>query len=104
MKYFIYVIRCKDNSLYTGITTDLSRRFNEHCSGKIGAKYTKTKKPLRIELAWQTDGRSNASKLEARIKKLTKQQKEDLIAHPENFNLYFDTLIINTYTLLGEIK
>lgn len=104
MKYFIYIVRCCDNSLYTGITTDLQRRFNEHCTSPLGAKYTKTKKPLRIERAWQTNNRSNASKLEARIKKLTKAQKEELIKAPQNFNLYFNTLDESTYILLGEEK
>lgn len=80
------------------------RRFNEHTVSSLGAKYTKAKKPLRIERAWQTNNRSNASKLEARIKQLTKAQKEELIKTPENFNIYFEMLDKSAYIILGETK
>ena len=76
--YYVYIIRCIDNSLYTGITTDVLRRFEEHKSGN-GAKYTKVHKPVKIEICWETDNKVNASKLEFWIKKLTKQDKEKLI-------------------------
>lgn len=75
MEYYVYVIRCKDNSLYTGITTDLKRRYREHEQG-IGAKYTKAKGVLKIEVAFKCNGRSEASKIEYYIKKMTKEQKE----------------------------
>lgn len=82
--YYTYMLRCADNSIYTGITTDLRRRFEEH-SGKCdgGAKYTKSRKPIRIEAAWASDNRIDASKLEYRIKHLTKKKKEQLAASPE---------------------
>ncbi len=47
MEYYVYIIRCQDNSLYTGITTDVERRYEEHKKG-IGAKYTKIKKILKL--------------------------------------------------------
>ena len=77
--YFVYMIRCQDGSIYTGITTDLKRRFEEHRTGH-GAKYTRSRRVIKIEAAWKCQGRSDASKLEAMIKKLPKDKKEQLIA------------------------
>lgn len=78
--YYTYMIRCKDNSLYTGITTDLQRRFNEHKEkGEKTAKYTLTHSALKMEIAWKSENRVLASKLEFQIKRLTKKQKEALI-------------------------
>lgn len=75
--YYIYIIRCEDNSLYTGITTDIKRRFEEHSTKSVkGAKYTHTHSVLKIERVWETDTRQNASKLEYRLKRLKKEQKE----------------------------
>ena len=78
-KYFVYMLRCKDNSIYTGITTDVERRFAEHKSPKKGAKYTTSHTPVSVEAVFETNSRSEASKLEAHIKSLTKSQKEELI-------------------------
>lgn len=80
-KYYIYMLRCKDNSIYTGIATDYQKRFTEHLTRK-GAKYTKNNKPIKIERVWKTEGRSTGSKIEYFIKSLTKKQKEDLILNP----------------------
>lgn len=80
--YYVYILRCDNNFLYTGITTDVERRFNEHKDDKIkGAKYTKSHKPLGVEAVWEAESKSDASKLEYRIKKLPKKEKEDLIAN-----------------------
>ena len=83
--YYVYMMRCSDNSLYTGITTDLERRFAEHTKkAGTGAKYTRAKEVIGIACAWVTDeGRSEASKLEARLKKLSKEKKEILCGSPE---------------------
>ena len=82
--YFVYVLRCEDDSLYVGITTDVVRRFKEHtsCSG-LGAKYTRSHKPVCIEAVWSTDNRSGASKLEYFLKKLSRKSKDEVIADPE---------------------
>ena len=78
--YYTYIIRCSDNSLYTGITTDLNRRMWEHFSkDKKCAKYTKNHDVQKLEIAWKTENRALASKLEFHIKKLKKEQKEKLI-------------------------
>jgi putative endonuclease len=93
LDYYIYIVRCEDNSLYTGITTNYQRRFNEHKSiSSLGAKYTRSHTPKKIEVIWHTSlGRSMASKLEYRIKRLSKVQKENLIEFPhEAKNLIAD--------------
>lgn len=84
--YYTYMIRCTDNSIYTGITTDLERRMLEHKEqDKKSAKYTKFHKIKKLETAWISENKIQASKLEYHIKKrLTKSQKEDLI---ENYKL-----------------
>lgn len=77
--WFIYILKCSDNSLYTGITTDLSRRIIEHNSTDKWAKYTKMRRPVEMIFSHQCSDRSHASKLEIKIKKLSKKQKEKLI-------------------------
>ena len=91
MTYYIYMMRCSDNSLYSGITTDLERRFGEHTKkdGK-GAKYTRARNVVEIACAWVTDsGRSEASKLEAKLKKLSKDKKEILCKSPERLYEFY---------------
>lgn len=78
--YYTYILRCEDNSLYTGITTDLKRRFEEHSGrGEKCAKYTLRHNAKKFESAWKSEDRRLASKLEYHIKTLTKSQKEELI-------------------------
>lgn len=81
--YYTYMIRCADNSIYTGITTDIERRFKEHIEQNgDGAKYTKSHKPIEVSAVWSSQNRSLASTLEYRIKRLSKVQKERLISEP----------------------
>lgn len=79
--WFIYLIRCYDNSLYTGITTDVERRFQEH-QGKDnkGAKYLRGKGPLQLVWQHRVSNRSEASRHESVIKKLSKDNKLRLIS------------------------
>lgn len=76
--YYTYMMRCADNSLYTGMTSNLERRINEHLS-KHGAKYTKSHNAIKFEIAWRCKDKSLACKLEYQIKTLTKLQKENLV-------------------------
>jgi len=78
--WFLYIIRCKDNSLYTGITTAVERRFAEHQekSGK-GAKYLKGRGPLLLVYTEEVGTKSNALKRELIVKKLSKTAKEELL-------------------------
>lgn len=90
--YYVYMLRCTDGSLYAGITTDVKRRFAEHLAGGTkGAKYTKNHTPKEIAAVWRTENRSMASKLEWRIKHLTKQQKEALCKEPERLSEFVST-------------
>ena len=78
--YYTYMLRCENNSIYTGITTDVKRRMEEHFSKDTKcAKYTKSHKPIKLECVWESENKVLASKLEYRIKTLNKQQKEELI-------------------------
>lgn len=78
--YYTYMVRCEDNSIYTGMTNNLEKRINEHISkGKNGAKYTKSHNAIKLEIAWRSKEKSLACKLEYQIKHLTKKQKESLI-------------------------
>lgn len=87
--YYTYIIRCKDNTLYTGITNDIKRRFSEHLEKtEKCAKYTKSHNVQRIEILFESSNKSEASKLEFHIKKLTKSQKEELIKN-KNLEKYF---------------
>lgn len=79
--YYTYMIRCSDNSIYTGMTSNLDKRLNEHISkNPNGAKYTKSHNAIKLEVAWKSKDKSLACKLEYQIKQLTKQQKEDIIS------------------------
>lgn len=76
--YYTYMVRCEDNSIYTGMTNNLEKRIEEHLSKK-GAKYTKSHNAIKLETAWKSKNKSLACKLEYQIKNLAKQQKENLI-------------------------
>jgi putative endonuclease len=78
--YSLYIVRCSDGSLYTGIATDVERRIQEHQDGIRGAKYLRGKSPLRLEFEQCLGNRSVASRAEYHVKRLDKEQKEALIA------------------------
>lgn len=75
----LYLIRTCQNTLYTGITTDVQQRLSEHETGKQGAKYLRAKGPLQLVYQVELGSRSLASKAEYRIKKLTKKRKERIV-------------------------
>lgn len=78
--YYTYMLRCGDNSIYTGITTNLERRMKEHFEKDDKcAKYTRHHTAQKLECAWQSENRILASKLEYAIKHISKQEKEILI-------------------------
>lgn len=91
--YYVYMLRCTDGSLYTGSTPDVTRRLRQHCmqlSG--GAKYTRSHPVTALEALWRTPDRSTALRLEARIKRLARAEKTELIAHPETLMERFPDL------------
>ena len=80
-KWWVYIIEASDNSLYTGITTDVDRRFEEHLNGKKGARYFNGRKPVRVVYQEQGHDRSSASQREAEIKSFSRREKEILISN-----------------------
>ena len=79
MSWFVYILKCADESLYTGITTDCDRRLQQHNSG-VGAKYTRCRLPVAMVYTENAESRSDASKREYQIKKLSRHQKLALIS------------------------
>ncbi len=77
--FSLYILRCADDSLYTGIAADVQKRIAEHEAGRRGAKYLRGKQPLRLEFACEVGDRAAASRLEYRVKQLDRAQKEALI-------------------------
>jgi len=79
MNWTVYILRCADDSLYTGITNDLNKRLTAHAAGK-GAKYTKGRNPLVLTYQEIFSTRSEASKREAQIKSLSREKKLALLS------------------------
>lgn len=77
--YYVYILKCADKTLYTGITTNTGRRRGEHNLSKLGSKYTRSRRPVELVYSKKFRDRSTASKEEARIKKLTRTEKLKLI-------------------------
>jgi putative endonuclease len=77
--YYLYILKCTDKTLYTGITTDLKRRVVEHNGGNLGAKYTHSRRPVKLVYSKKFKNRSTASREESRIKKLSRSAKLSLI-------------------------
>ncbi|WP_345993472.1 GIY-YIG nuclease family protein [Sulfurimonas sp. HSL-1716] len=83
MSYFVYILKCSDDTLYTGITKDITKRLAEHNGSVKGAKYTKTRRPVELLYQEEFDDRSSASKREYAIKKLRRDEKLALIMKGE---------------------
>lgn len=78
-KWCLYVLRCKDGTLYCGITNDLARRIAQHDAGK-GARYTRGRGPVKVLRCWPQKGKSAALKAEHAFKRLSRPAKEALLA------------------------
>ena len=87
----IYILRCADGTLYTGIATDVSRRIREHEQGKRGAKYLRGRGPLELIYQRAVGDRSVATKIEYSVKRLSRTEKED----PDLLRLLVDELRSN---------
>ena len=89
---YVYILRCEDNTLYTGVTKDLYHRMDAHYYGKKeGAKYTKSHKPEEILMVWTTEQWSDACRLEYFIKSLPKRKKEEITQNPDELQTLFRT-------------
>lgn len=77
--FSLYIVRCADDTLYTGIAADVSKRISEHETSARGAKYLRGKGPLKLEFSEVVGNRATASTLEYRVKRLSRAQKQDII-------------------------
>ena len=77
--WYLYVVRCSDESLYAGITTDLERRVQEHNESPKGARYTRARRPVELVISWTYKNRSQASQAEYAFKKMSKKKKKQSI-------------------------
>ena len=90
--YYVYIVRCRDGSLYTGLAKYLCRRMREHVDRAAAcAKYTRSRPVTALEAVWRTETRSAAASLEALIKSLPRAQKLALIAAPETLLPRYDS-------------
>lgn len=81
--YYTYIVRCSDDSLYTGYTTNLKKRLHEHNEGKNGAKYTRSRRPVTLVYFEKHDTKHDAMSREALIKQFSRRQKDKLIEGQE---------------------
>lgn len=79
MAWFLYLLECSDGSVYTGIATDVQARFDKHVSG-MGARYTRSRKPVQVLASFELADRSSASRAEYWVKRLTPPEKRALAA------------------------
>ncbi len=73
--WYVYLVKCSDCTLYCGITTDIDRRIHEHNSTKRGARYTRSRRPVSLFGFKKVESRSDALKLEIKIKKMAREKK-----------------------------
>ncbi len=77
--YYVYILKCADETLYTGIAVNLEKRIDEHNSSDLGAKYTRYRRPVRLVYSKKFRDRSTASKEEIRVKSLSRKEKLEMI-------------------------
>lgn len=78
--WYVYIVRCSDNTFYTGVARDLARRIQQHNQGNAGAKYTRARRPVELVYQEKAADRSSAQQREYRIRKLSVAEKRQLIA------------------------
>ncbi len=77
--YYLYILECSDKTLYTGITTDLARRVGEHNLSKLGARYTRARRPVKLLYSKKFKNRSAAGREESLVKKFSRTEKLKLV-------------------------
>ena len=101
--YYVYMLRCQGDTLYTGITPDLRRRMAAHKAGR-GAKYTRSHPPCELAALWRAENRTAAARLEYAVKKqLSRAEKESLIAAPERWGDLLPQLAALSFTPLPDV-
>jgi putative endonuclease len=79
MGYHVYILRCSDDTFYTGISSDIEKRLKEHNGSPKGAKYTRSRRPVELIYREKCETKGEALKRESAIKKLSRKQKEKLV-------------------------
>lgn len=79
-QWFVYIVQCNDDTLYTGITTDIKRRLQEHNHDQDGARYTRARRPVKLRYCETQNNRSSAARREAQIKQLERKEKLRIIS------------------------
>ncbi len=93
IKYWVYILYCKNDTYYTGYTTNIHTRYRSHLDGSGKCKYTRSFKPIRLAQCWVVEGdKSLAMKIERFIKKLTRADKLTLIKEPVNLCQLFPSI------------
>ena len=101
--YYVYMLRCIDNSIYTGITTDIKRRMEEHFSqNEKCAKYTMSHEAKKVECVWETENKKLASKLEYHIKHISKEKKERLVKNKSLAEVFSSKIEVEKYKVKGD--
>jgi putative endonuclease len=98
-RWFVYIVRCHDDSLYTGITNDLMARLKKHNAG-TGAKYTRSRLPVKLVWSEQKSSVGAARRREAKIKKMARVDKLSIIAHGMNRNRLFYRIC---FVIIGQV-
>lgn len=95
-KYYIYILECINGAYYTGYTTDIERRYQEHQAGSAKCKYTRAFPPVRLAVCWRVESTlSDTLKIEHFIKKYTKRAKKELITNPHQLTKKFPYCWVN---------
>lgn len=79
MIYYLYIVKCVDETFYTGITLDIKRRVSEHNTSKVGAKYTRSRRPVKLVYSKKYRSHKLAAKAELKVKRLSRPAKLKLI-------------------------
>jgi len=86
-RYFVYILACENNCLYTGYTTNIIRRYGEHLKGHRNSKFTRANRPVKLICCWQLRANlGDVLRLEFRIKSLSRAEKEHLIHFPDRIH------------------
>lgn len=83
--WFMYVVRCADDTLYAGVATDVARRVAEHNGSGRGARYTRARRPVRPVASWRYETRAEACRAEYAFKQLRRDQKLGFVASPDQW-------------------
>ena len=94
-EFSLYIVRCADGALYTGIATDVARRVGEHATGRRGAKFMRGKGPFEVVFQEVVGNRARASRCEHRVKQLSRAQKLDLIEHRMQLEALLDDQVLD---------